>query len=213
MSTLGCVLNLFQVSLACLTWLLCSGWNLLWCNHGDVDIESSWLHRVKSNDVDGNWHQILQQTGREREREREQVKKKRALKIIYSGTIFAPEGTRSSSPFSFLGSSPACVMPGRSYGDMEPQDYVLTSPGLNLRVPDVAVKCVPATAGSKVSWFTVTSCSAQVVKEMVTVSWEPFTRWTSRVTSSPLDTTHLDHITQECMMTSFLSCALTLHHD
>ena len=34
---------------------------------------------------------------------------------------------------------------------MESQNFVLTSPGLNLRVPDVAVKCVPATAGSKVN--------------------------------------------------------------
>ena len=53
---------------------------------------------------------------------------------------------------SFPGSSPACVVQcATKAGEEEPRNYVLTSPELNLRVPDVAVKCVPATAGSKVN--------------------------------------------------------------
>ena len=87
-----------------------SGWNLLWCNHGDVDIEGSWLRRVKSNYVDGNWHQILQQTGRKGERER--TKKKGSNTVEQYLRQWAH--ILQASSFSFLGSSPACVMPGRS---------------------------------------------------------------------------------------------------
>ena len=83
------------------------------------------------------------------ERERERTKKGQLNTVEQYFRQWAH--VLQASSFSFLDSSPACVMPGRSYGDMEPRDYVLTSPGLNLRVPDVAVKCVPATAGSKVS--------------------------------------------------------------
>ena len=85
----------------------------------------------------------------EGEREGERVEKT-ALKFIYSRTIFVPVGTCSSSLLPRLLSRLYHTACDKNWEE-EPRNCVLTSPGLNLRVPDVAVKCVPATAGSKVN--------------------------------------------------------------